>query len=321
MELRETRELDTVGYKDLTFLKWSPPGEHLAIGTAKGALLVYDKQTLQKKELGRQKRRIVCGDWNQDESLAYASDDRQITICGVDGEAIDQIKVKCRPLSVSFGGTAGSIVSVNMEGKTILLYSLLEKDNALELAFQKRYGSIVSYRWFADEKIIVAFSSGFLVVISTAADEIGREQFCGRFFDDELRDIAYCPATKVVAICDSKCVKLISMPTWREVKAYSVEHGGNLDSLAFADNGRLLSVSSKSGCLHTFLVREDLPARPHHLDPQSILIAALVKPVSCGSLLAVLATFLLGAVGFSSWLLDCSFLELYFAALGDPLIV
>lgn len=40
-----------------------------------------------------------------------------------------------------------SIISVNMEGKTILIYNLEDRDNALELAFQPRYGSIVGYQW------------------------------------------------------------------------------------------------------------------------------------------------------------------------------
>ncbi|KAI9911071.1 hypothetical protein PsorP6_008841 [Peronosclerospora sorghi] len=34
-----------------------------------------------------------------------------------------------------------------MGGKTILLYDLKERENALELAFQTRYVNIVSYQW------------------------------------------------------------------------------------------------------------------------------------------------------------------------------
>lgn len=50
-----------------------------------------------------------------------------------------QVKVKCRPLDVSFGGKQEQdecIVSVNMDGRTILLYNLHDQENALELAFQ-----------------------------------------------------------------------------------------------------------------------------------------------------------------------------------------
>ena len=138
MGTQESRELD-LGYRELTFLKFSPSSDLLAIGTARGLVIIYNVHTLQKKEaLGRHRKRIVCGDWSPNEHLAYASEDRQITICDREGATIDQVKVKCKPQSISFGGkenAPGTIVSVNME-ETILLYNLLEKDNALELAFQ-----------------------------------------------------------------------------------------------------------------------------------------------------------------------------------------
>lgn len=56
------------------------------------------------------------------------------------------MKVKCRPLDVAFGGKQDQdecIVSVNMDGRTILLYNLHDQDNALELAFQVCKGAIL----------------------------------------------------------------------------------------------------------------------------------------------------------------------------------
>jgi hypothetical protein len=78
---------------------------------------------------------------------------------------------------------------------------------------------------------MAGFKSGYVVVISTreaihaaivhlhtdtyarAADmhEIGREQFCAKFHNDELRDIAHCPAVQRVATCGDNCIKLIDM--------------------------------------------------------------------------------------------------------------
>ncbi|CAN0555450.1 unnamed protein product, partial [Laminaria digitata] len=52
------------------------------------------------------------------------------------------VKVKSRPLDVAFGGNPDQdecIVSVNMDGRTILLYNLHDQENALELAFQVTY--------------------------------------------------------------------------------------------------------------------------------------------------------------------------------------
>ena len=162
-------------------MKWSPSGDHLALGTGKGSLFIYNYKTNKRREAaGRHKRRIVCGDWNRGDTLAFASEDKQITFCGPDGDTVDQVKVKNRPLQVCFGGTEenhGNIVSVNMEGRTILLYNLVQKENALELAFQPHYGTIVSYHWFGDGYIMAGFSLGFVVVISTHMHEIGREQY------------------------------------------------------------------------------------------------------------------------------------------------
>jgi WD repeat-containing protein 19 len=54
-----------------------------------------------------------------------------------------------------------------MDRKTILLYNLDDPENALELAFQQRYGHIVAFKWFRDGYVMVGFSLGYLVVIST----------------------------------------------------------------------------------------------------------------------------------------------------------
>mmetsp|Transcript_83520 Transcript_83520/g.235548 ORF Transcript_83520/g.235548 Transcript_83520/m.235548 type:complete len:410 (-) Transcript_83520:127-1356(-) len=320
MKTREMRHLDT-NYKDLTFMRWAPSGDLLALGTAKGALLIYNQKTGKKKEAsGRHKKRIVCGDWNEDDTLAYASEDRQITICRADGETIDQVKVKCRPQSVSFGGkqnAQGSIVSVNMEGRTILLYNLLEKDNALELAFQARYGNIVSYRWFGDGYIMAGFSSGFVVVISTHMHEIGREQYCAKFHDDQLRDIAHCPVTNRVACCGDKCVKLIDMDDWKEISAHVLEkEASTLDSLAWADDGKILSVSSRSGCLYTFVIRsgndDQLAGR---LNPHSVVANAL-RPLPAHGMAALVVVLVALLLTGACWHLDVGLADLLRALLG-----
>jgi len=104
-----------------------------------------------------------------------------------------------------------------MGGKTILLYDLNERENALELAFQARYGSIVSYQWFGNGYIIAGFSSGYVVIISTHLNEIGQEQYCAKFHEHSLREIVYNEANGTVATCGDNCIKVVRMSDWKEI--------------------------------------------------------------------------------------------------------
>ena len=77
-----------------------------------------------------------------------------------------------------------------------------------------RYGSLTSsFRWLDDGYIMGWFSLGYVVVISTRAEEIGQEQFCARFHE-ELRDASYCRALGKVATVGDGVLKIIDVHTW-----------------------------------------------------------------------------------------------------------
>ncbi|ETI31484.1 hypothetical protein, variant 3 [Phytophthora nicotianae P1569] len=265
----------------------------------------------------KHKRRILCGDWNLEDKFAFGSEDRQITICLPSGRIFDQVKIKASPHSVTFGGKTedkDAILSVNMGGKTILLYDLNERENALELAFQARYGNIVSYQWFGNGYIIAGFSSGYVVIISTHLNEIGQEQYCAKFHEHSLREIVYNEANGTVATCGDNCIKVVRMSDWKEIAveyldseppASSATSGtpptsssmladlsgpsssgsGSMQapSLTFEDlqwtpDGRILSVSSHNGCLHNFMILSSaLRSSLFDLDSP---FAAVLKPIA-----------------------------------------
>ena len=61
---------------------------------------------------------------------------------------------------------------------------------------QPRYGSIVKYQWFGDGYMMIGFSNGFVVVISTHMKEIVEELFSGRFH--KVRRVTACVVLGIV---------------------------------------------------------------------------------------------------------------------------
>jgi len=187
-----------------------------------GTVIIYDRTTEERVEVGaRHKRRIVCGDWNHQDKLVFGSEDRQITICTSQGEVLDMVKLQSRPTDLSVwckedDEEAESMVGVNLEGRSLLLCNMDSKDvSALELAFQPYYGAIISFKSFGDGYLMVGFSLGYVVIVSTHENESGREQCCAKFHVEELRNVAYCHDTNMLASCGDSQVKLIDMTDWQ----------------------------------------------------------------------------------------------------------
>ena len=44
-------------------------------------------------------------------------------------------------------------VSVNVGRQTLFLYNINDPDNPIELAFQQRYGMIISYKWSVPPRV------------------------------------------------------------------------------------------------------------------------------------------------------------------------
>lgn len=80
--LRETLNLDT-GFKlqECTAMAWSVTGSILAVGTAKGNLLLYNSRERKKTQvMGKHTKRITAGAWNKAGVLALTSEDKNITL-------------------------------------------------------------------------------------------------------------------------------------------------------------------------------------------------------------------------------------------------
>lgn len=77
---RQVKYMET-NLKDPTFLRWSKNGPQLAVGTAKGNLLIYRKDSRKKMPvLGKHSRKITCGAWSADNRLALGGADNMLTL-------------------------------------------------------------------------------------------------------------------------------------------------------------------------------------------------------------------------------------------------
>ena len=172
------------------------------------------------------------------------------------------MKVKAKPTRIQFGDANTSderIISMILDKKTILLYNWTDAGNALELAFQPRYGSIVNFQWFKNGYILVAFSLGYVVIISTHANEIGREQFCAKYHRDLLKDISYSPNYSVMSTCgDSNVIKIVDMSTWKDIHSEFVDRDlGSVETISWSPDGVLLAATTKLGILLLYRVKKE----------------------------------------------------------------
>lgn len=175
---RTTLSVDT-NLKDPTFMVWSKTGPQLAVGTAKGNFLMYNKNTHKKiPVLGKHPKRITCGAWSDQNQLVLGSADNTLTISNDAGDTLEQSQLKRPPTSVCFidegGGIRGPrssvthkerstkaadvLVAVNLNGKSLMLYCVGNQDSSAELAFQQNYGKIVVHLSFGDGSLLIGFS-------------------------------------------------------------------------------------------------------------------------------------------------------------------
>nr|XP_054756020.1 WD repeat-containing protein 19-like isoform X1 [Lytechinus pictus] len=255
------------GFKDsLTYLLWSKSGPQLAIGTTKGNLLIYNHQTSRKVPiLGKHTKKIICGAWSAQNLLALGSEDRTITVSNEDGDTIATTGVRLDPSDIQFSemkvdertSSGESTISVIVGKKTLFLYNLDDRDNPIELAFQQRYGSVVAYTWYGDGYIMLGFSNGYFIVISTHMKEIGQELFQARDHKDSLTGIAISLSLNKAASCGDNCIKIHDLSDLKELYAIInlEEETKGLTGIDWTQDGQLLAIGTQRGFMHVYLTK------------------------------------------------------------------
>ncbi|XP_015782176.1 WD repeat-containing protein 19-like [Tetranychus urticae] len=265
--LHKMSRVDT-GVRDvLTMLVWSKKDHLLAVGTSKGNVLIYNHSSSRKVPvLGKHAKRITTGDWSDTNLLALTGDDHMLTISNSEGDTLFQFQLKGEPSFLTFAtiqprdslhpSTGNNCVSLILNKKNLFLLRLTDMENPYVMSFQDKYGSIKSYQWFGEGYIVIGFSSGLLVMVSTHPSEMGQEISTVRAHQDFLTGIALCTKTKKVATFSENVVKFFDLNQLDDTKSVLiVEDEKSVEWLEWTDDGQLLAMTTSSGAVHVYLTK------------------------------------------------------------------
>ncbi|XP_049780005.1 WD repeat-containing protein 19 isoform X1 [Schistocerca cancellata] len=254
-----------IGLRDpMSCIIWAKKGSLVAVGTSRGNLAIYNHSTAKRVPiLGKHNKRISCGSWSAEGLLALGSEDRSLSISNNEGDTLKMISLRAEPSDIQFSEMkmderlgSENTVSLLVGKRTLFLYNLHDPDNPVELAFQQRYGHVVTYKWFGDGYILLGFSAGYFVAISTHIKEVGQELFQVKNHRDNLNDIALCRCIGKVASCGDNTVKVHDVSNLQETSAVlTLEDEVGAQHLAWSEDGQLLAVAAKGGNVFVFLSR------------------------------------------------------------------
>ncbi|CAG7728859.1 unnamed protein product [Allacma fusca] len=251
-------------------LAWSRTGKILAYATSKGNLLVYNHRTLRKVPIvGKHTKRIAYVAWSNDSLLALATVDNLVSLNTVDGDSMKTVQLRGKPTDLKFGQIKEDKNAPNLDNcvscivgeKTLymLKYEEPSQYTPMELGFQTRYGNLVAHHWHGDGYILVSFSAGFVVLVSSHHKEIGTELILAELKSDPLRYTTLCPKINKLAICYGDYpVQIHEAADPRTVLAVAdiAEDEGKIKSSIrchWSDDGQLLAIVTTTGDLHVYL--------------------------------------------------------------------
>lgn len=265
----EVLEMNT---KDPTFLTWSRTGPQLVIGTAKGNMMIYNKRNLKKQTImGKHSKKITCGSWHpQEQIFACGSEDKTITLSDENGDSVmkgeDPLRLKNEPSMVQFAGVRGDnpndsqrekVVSIVLGEVSLLLCNLREPHKPTELSFQVKYGTIKSYCWFGDGFLVIGFSLGYVVIISSAMREMSEELSSVKYHATTLDMLCCSKVAGKIASAGDDGIRIIGIKDFKEVKSerIQVRPESKVTQMHWSDDGELLSFCTEAGWVYCYLAK------------------------------------------------------------------
>ncbi|EDW74804.1 uncharacterized protein Dwil_GK15704 [Drosophila willistoni] len=273
------------GLRDpLTCILWSKQDQLLAVGTGRGNLAIYNHRSGKRTPvLGKHSKRITCGAWSAQNLLALGSDDKSFSLSNEDGDTVRVVQLRDVPTDIYFAEMASderisgdNAISMIIGKRTLFLYYLPEPENPTELGFQSRYGSLLQHKWFGDGYILLGFSNGHVVAISTHPKDVGQELWQVKNHKDTLTGLAYCPSLDIVASCGDDNIKVHSITNLQETeRIITVPDHANVQMIDWSPDGQLLAVTTSGGTVYTYVTK--LPHMFAVFAPRIVMLSSLAE--------------------------------------------
>ncbi|CAF1526281.1 unnamed protein product [Didymodactylos carnosus] len=262
----KTSVFDTTLKDNITVIAWSKAAPILAIGSVRGNVVIYDQSTTKKLPLlGQHSRRITTMSWSRDNLLAIGAEDNRISVMTVTGETIQRCETSDVPKELKFsemkreqrGTYEESTVSLIIGKKSLGLWTVGDDGQLFTLNFQDKYADIVAYQWFGDGYIMIGFSAGYFIVISTYHKEIGQELHKTRDHKNYLSSIALSTSLNKAATCGNGGVKIHELSDQYVIDSIiNIEEGNeNLTGIGWNTDGQLLAVAKANGSIYIYLTK------------------------------------------------------------------
>lgn len=249
----------------LTVIAWSKTEPVVAIGSVRGHLCIYNHRTSKRiPVLGKHNRRIVTASWGPNNLLALGAEDKTITINNNLGDTLRTVPLRSEPSAIQFAtmknisddrSSPDTAVSVILGRKVLFIYKIEDPDNPVELAFQAAYGNIVAYEWFGDGSIVLGFSAGYFISVSTKPRELGQELYHIKNHHGKLTYLSISTPLSKMATCGDNSVKIHELMSLNETTAVITMAGEEIERIGWSEDGQLLCVATASGSAAVYVSR------------------------------------------------------------------
>lgn len=248
-----------------TAIKWGKKDNILAVCTQLGLIYMYNKISakLIPCALTHSSSIFTC-DWNNNGYVVTGSSDKTISVTGKTGNALlTGTKLKEEPKMIKWAKLTNdnnpdnTTISTVLAGRIILIYDTVKKNNPVELSLKDEYGSIITYEWFGNGYIAIAFSKGNVCIVSTHSKEIQSEIASFHSFKTGVSDISICEEVNRIAVAGENMVKIYDTNTYIEFAEEKIEipfNAGRISKIEWSTSGHILIISTLIGYLYAFNV-------------------------------------------------------------------